>query len=107
MDAQYYRRPLPPELVAFSSDLGRQVFREALAEGNMEGYFAVAEQYQTQAEPAFCGLGSLVVALNALAIDPGRLWQGPWRWFDEKMLDCCVPLEVVRQQGITMHEFGC
>ncbi len=73
----------------------------------MEGYFAIAEQYHTQAEPAFCGLGSLVVALNAMAIDPGRLWQGPWRWFDETMLDCCVPFDRIRERGITMHEFSC
>lgn len=34
--------------------------------------------------------------LNALAIDPGRTWKGPWRWFDESMLECCEPLEVRR-----------
>ncbi len=104
---EFYRRPLPPALISFASETGRQIFREALAEGNMEGYFAIAEQYHTQAEPAFCGLGSLVVALNAMAIDPGRLWQGPWRWFDETMLDCCVPFDRIRERGITMHEFSC
>lgn len=107
MHTEFYRRPLPTELISFASETGRQIFREALAEGNMEGYFAIAEQYHTQAEPAFCGLGSLVVALNAMAIDPGRLWQGPWRWFDETMLDCCVPFERIRERGITMHEFSC
>lgn len=107
MYTEFYRRPLPTELISFASETGRQIFREALAEGNMEGYFAIAEQYHTQAEPAFCGLGSLVVTLNAMAIDPGRLWQGPWRWFDETMLDCCVPFERIRERGITMHEFSC
>jgi len=34
------------------------------------------------------------MALNALSIDPGRVWKGPWRWFSEEMLDCCTPLEV-------------
>ena len=33
-----------------------------------------------QDEPAFCGLGTLVTALNALAVDPGRIWKGVRRF---------------------------
>ncbi len=73
----------------------------------MESYFALSEQFHTQSEPAFCGLGSLVVVLNALAIDPGRSWKGPWRWFDETLLDCCVSLDDVRRRGVTMRELAC
>jgi glutathione gamma-glutamylcysteinyltransferase len=73
----------------------------------MEGFFALSEQFHTQADPAFCGLGSLVVALNALAIDPGRLWKGPWRWFSEELLDCCAPLDRVREKGISLDELAC
>jgi glutathione gamma-glutamylcysteinyltransferase len=102
-----YRRPLPADLIAFSSAEGRALFTEALAAGGMDGYFALAEQFHTQSDPAFCGLGSLVVALNALAIDPGRLWKGPWRWFDEELLDCCVSLDQVRARGLTMDELAC
>lgn len=102
-----YRRPLPDDLVPFASDEGRRLFREALATGHMEGWFALSEQFHTQADPAFCGLGSLVVALNALAIDPGRLWKGPWRWFSEELLDCCAPLERVREKGISLDELAC
>ncbi|MBE7449704.1 MAG: hypothetical protein HS111_12635 [Kofleriaceae bacterium] len=102
-----YRRPLPPETIAFSSPEGQRVFADALAAGGLGGYFALAEQYQTQSDPAFCGLGSLVVALNALAIDPGRLWKGPWRWFSEDLLDCCVSLEQVRAQGVDLDTLGC
>lgn len=46
-------------------------------------------------EPAYCGLGTLAMVLNALAIDPQRIWKGPWRWFSEELLDCCSPLEVL------------
>ena len=81
MHPTLYRRPLPADAVEFSSTAGRQLFAEALAAGGLDGYFRIAEQFHTQAEPEFCGLGSLVVALNALGIDPGRLWKGPWRWF--------------------------
>lgn len=106
-ESGFYRRPLPEGLISFSSLEGRAIFREALLEGGMEGYFCIAEQLHTQADPAFCGLGTLVVVLNALAIDPGRLWKGPWRWFGEELLDCCRPLDAVKREGITMSQFAC
>ena len=102
-----YRRPLPADAVAFSSPEGRQMFAEALAAGGLQGYFPLAEQFHTQADPSFCGLGSLVVALNALGIDPGRLWKGPWRWFAEDLLDCCVPLDEVKKRGLDIDELSC
>ena len=102
-----YRRPLPPALIAFASPGGRALFDAARATGGMEAFFPLIEQFHTQAEPAFCGLGTLVVVLNALGVDPGRLWKGPWRWFSEELLDCCSPLEQVRTQGITLDEFAC
>src|SRR4051812_28016333 len=103
----FYRRPLPSPLVPFSSVEGRLIFGEALAAGTMEGYFPLAEQFHTQAEPAFCGLGTLVMVLNALAIDPGRSWKGPWRWYGEELLDCCRPLDVVKREGVTMTQLRC
>jgi glutathione gamma-glutamylcysteinyltransferase len=103
----FYRRPLPEALVAFSSPEGKALFREALAAGTMEGYFSLAEQFHTQSDPAFCGLGTLVVALNALGVDPGRLWKGPWRWYSEEMLDCCAPLDQVRERGVTLEQLAC
>ncbi len=82
-----------------------------------------------------CGLATLAMVLNALQIDPRRLWKSPWRWFSEDLLDCCIPLEVitkyyllmiitwqhhhyannnyyilyqtVKKQGITFSEFAC
>ncbi len=107
MEQTLYRRPLPSDAVAFSSAEGRRVFAEALAASELDGYFPLAEQFHTQSDPAFCGLGSLVVALNALAIDPGRLWKGPWRWFAEDLLDCCVPLSTVRARGLDLDELVC
>jgi glutathione gamma-glutamylcysteinyltransferase len=107
MSDTLYRRPLPADATEFSSPAGRQLFAEALAAGGLDGYFPLAEQFHTQSEPSFCGLGSLVVALNALAIDPGRLWKGPWRWFSEDLLDCCVSLEEVRRRGLDIDEVTC
>ena len=57
MDQTLYRRPLPADTIAFSSPDGRQVFAEALAAGGLDGYFPLAEQFHTQADPSFCGLG--------------------------------------------------
>jgi glutathione gamma-glutamylcysteinyltransferase len=107
MSETLYRRPLPSEAIAFSSLDGRKVFAEALSAGGLDGYFPLAEQFHTQSDPAFCGLGSLVVGLNALGIDPGRLWKGPWRWFSEELLDCCVPLAEVRKRGLDVDELAC
>ncbi len=107
MGQTLYRRSLPSDAIAFSSPEGRQVFDEALASKGLDGYFRLAEQFHTQSDPAFCGLGSLVVALNALAIDPERLWKGPWRWFNEELLDCCVPLADVRERGLDLDELAC
>lgn len=83
------------------------IFTEALASGGMSGFFPLIAQFQTQAEPAYCGLASLSVALNALSIDPGRSWKGPWRWFDEALLDCCEPLEKIKREGIVFGKLVC
>ena len=102
-----YMRPLPVALAALDSADGRAMFRRALLEGTLEGYFKLAQQFHTQADPAYCGLGSLVCALNALGIDPGRRWKGSWRWFSEELLDCCKSLDEVRRSGITLDEAVC
>lgn len=47
----------------------------------MNGYFKLAAQFQTQDEPSYCGLSTLVMVLNTLGVDPGRVWKGPWRWW--------------------------
>ena len=86
---------------------GRRLFREALEQGSMECYYPLAAQFTTQADPAYCGLGTLTMVLNALNIDPGRIWKGPWRWYSESMLDCCISLSIVQQQGISLDTFAC
>jgi glutathione gamma-glutamylcysteinyltransferase len=106
-DGTVYMRPLPAELESLDSRAGRTLFAEALQAGTMEGYFKLAQQFHTQADPAFCGLGSLVCGLNALGIDPQRRWKGPWRWFSEELLDCCKALEDVQREGVTLDEVAC
>ncbi|KAA8543397.1 hypothetical protein F0562_021108 [Nyssa sinensis] len=106
--AGLYRRVLPsPPAIEFASSEGKQLFTEALEGGNMEGFFKLISNYQTQSEPAYCGLASLAVVLNALEIDPGRTWKGPWRWFDDSMLDCCEPLVKIKVEGISFGKVAC
>ncbi|CAI0434531.1 unnamed protein product [Linum tenue] len=75
--AGLYRRILPsPPAIDFASSEGKQIFLEALQNGTMEGFYKLISSFQTQSEPAYCGLASLSMVLNALAIDPGRKWKG-------------------------------
>ncbi|EPX72605.1 phytochelatin synthetase [Schizosaccharomyces octosporus yFS286] len=103
----FYKRTLPPQCLAFDSHQGKQVFLKALQEGHMENYFTLAQQMVTQNEPAFCGIGTLCMILNSLKVDPGRLWKGSWRWYDQDMLDCCRSLKDIERDGITLEEFSC
>jgi len=106
-----HRRSLPEALVPFSSPRGRQFFVEAMANGHMEPYFPLIEQFVTQEEPTFCGLGTLTMVMNALRIDPRRRWRdetGPgWRWWSDEMFPtgCSGSLEQLRIAGVTMEDF--
>ena len=54
----------------------QKLFLEAIQKGTMENFYRLISYFQTQSEPAYCGLASLSMVLNALAIDPGRKWKG-------------------------------
>lgn len=97
----FYMRHLPKSLTSFSSMEGREHFRRALAQGNLEAYFDLAGQYVTQARPEDCARSTLVMVLNALNLDPGKVWMKPWRWYSEAVLSCLDP-----KPGMSLHEFG-
>mmetsp|Transcript_14114 Transcript_14114/g.30266 ORF Transcript_14114/g.30266 Transcript_14114/m.30266 type:complete len:452 (+) Transcript_14114:162-1517(+) len=103
----FYRRPLPEICTALSSPEGRAIFSSAHASHGLKSFFPLMEQFSTQIEPAYCGPTTLVVILNALAVDPRRTWKGPWRWYEEAHLNCCVDLEEVKKTGITFGTFAC
>ena len=73
----------------------------------LKSFFPLMEQFTTQSEPAYCGISTLVVALNAFAIDPRQVWKGPWRWYEESMLNCCIDLEEAKKSGVTLKNFAC
>ena len=102
----FYRRPLPRHLPALSSPAGRVLFKEALASNGLKSYFALAETYETQSEPSFCGITTLSMSLNALGVDPRRRWKGVWRWYTDAMLESHVPLETFERDGMSFDEFA-
>ncbi|VDN55582.1 unnamed protein product [Dracunculus medinensis] len=103
----FFRRKLPKSCVDFSSSEGKKLFTESLLSGYANIYFKLAAQFLTQEEPAYCGISTLVMVLNALDVDPGKIWKAPWRFYHETMLQCCVPLDIVKIKGITLPQFYC
>jgi len=61
MEGTFHRRILPSPAIAFSSLEGRKIFNQSLSSGYLENYFSLAEHYQTQSHPAFCGIASLAM----------------------------------------------
>eukprot|EP00762_Andalucia_godoyi_P006933 ANDGO_08314.mRNA.1 Glutathione gamma-glutamylcysteinyltransferase len=101
----FYMRSLPAHLTPFPSREGKEMFRESLDAGLADSYFQLSTTFHTQSEPAYCGLATLVIALNALGCDPGKIWKGPWRWYSEEMLLACFPLHDAHIHGIDLDEF--
>lgn len=102
----FYKRELPAAQVDFSSEEGRRLLRASLDAGTAEAFFRLIANFHTQAEPSWCGLGTLVTVLNALEIDPHRTWKGPWRWFREELLDCCTSIEKATAHGLVLEELA-
>jgi len=105
-----HRRVLPSSLVALSSTEGRQRLVDHLTcpESNTESYYRLTQHAMNQSDPAYCGVTTLVVVLNALSVDPNVRWKGGWRYFgDEGFLlsRCCMNEEHIQRVGITMDEF--
>ncbi|KAE8805752.1 RNA-binding protein 34 [Hordeum vulgare] len=75
------KKALTKEFTTFGVVDSVRICSVPLGDCTMEGFFNLISYFETQSEPAFCSLASLSVVLNVLAIDPGRLWKGPWRWF--------------------------
>ena len=76
LNGTFHRRVLKEPAISFSSTEGRKIFKEALELDHMYSYFPLSESFQTQAHPAFCGLGTLTMVLNAMLLDPKRVWKG-------------------------------
>jgi glutathione gamma-glutamylcysteinyltransferase len=62
-----------------------------------------------QSDPAYCGITTLLVVLNSMAVDPQTIrWRGGWRYYaneDVLLSHCCFARERIQRVGITMEEF--
>ncbi|KAI9294093.1 Phytochelatin-domain-containing protein [Neoconidiobolus thromboides FSU 785] len=105
----YYQKPLPKHLIALSSKEGKDHFKNSMKSGYTEAYFNTVGHFSFQSEPAFCGVSSLVMCLNALGIDPLKQWKGVWRWYDEGVVleEACIPTEYILKNGVTFDQFHC
>ena len=102
----FYRRDLPSALSSFTSSNGKRLFKQALAQGNAEIYFNLSGNFVNQSEPAYCSLGSLVMVLNALDIDPGKRWKGVWRWYSDELLECKPPKSHILERGLSLSQLA-
>ena len=103
-----HKRVLPPNLTALSSPEGRQYLLESMSNNTAESYWALTEQFVNQSDPAYCGVTTLLMVLNAMNIDPNVRWKGGWRFYgDEDVLlqRCCLNADRIRRVGITMEQF--
>ena len=103
-----HKRVLPSSLTALSSPKGRQYLLETFMENTAESYWALIEQFVNQSDPAFCGITTLLMVLNAMSIDPGVRWRGGWRFYgsEDVLLDrCCLSAERIRRVGVNLEEF--
>ena len=103
-----YQKQLDSNLcTAFESEKGQKLFKEAINTDYMNIYYTLSPQFCTQQHPNYCGVSALVMILNGLRVDPGRMWKYPWRWYDEKMLNTCIPMKKVEAQGIDITCLMC
>ncbi|GMH66772.1 hypothetical protein TrST_g7482 [Triparma strigata] len=107
----FHGRKLPKNLTPLNSPAGRNIFKRSLVTSeNMNIYFPLTSQFLTQSEPAYCGITSMAMGLNALGVDPTTFrWKGGWRWFTEdvflEQFKALGDIEDIKREGITMDDF--
>lgn len=104
-----HKRVLPERLIALRSEKGKFMLLYALEHNQAESYWTLMEHFTNQSDPAYCGVTTLLIVLNAMAVDPNIRWRGGWRYYgdeDTLLRRCCIPTERIRRTGITMMEFA-
>jgi glutathione-S-conjugate glycine hydrolase len=101
--------PLPGNLTDLNSDLGEKFFLESDA---LAAYFPIADNFVTQKTPAYCGVASIVMVLNAVGAPapPSPEYQS-YRIFTQDNLldersDAVLPRDVLARQGMTLDQLG-
>lgn len=101
--------PLPANLIGASSDEGETLLLDADAR---EAYFALANNFLTQKNQAFCGVASMVMVFNAMQLPaPAVPEYDPYTTFtQDNVLDsrteAVLPVETIKKQGMTVDQLG-
>jgi Phytochelatin synthase len=101
---------LPQNLINFNSPQGEQLL---IKSQSRQDYWPLSMQFITQRNQAYCGVASMVMVLNALAIPaPESPEFSPFRVFtqenffnQEKTRQVLAP-EIVSRQGMTLAQLG-
>ena len=95
---------------ALQSTQGQQRLVDTLLQNTAQAYIALTQHFMNQSEPAYCGITTACMVLNALECDTVWRWKGGWRYFaneDVLLAHCrgCWSRERLQRSGITVHEF--
>lgn len=99
-----YKRIMPKVGINFASKKSQEFLKESINNGCANSYFPLADQFQTQSDPTFCGPTTMVCVFNSLGVDPRKKWKGIWRWYLEEVIKC-LDIEKTRDYGMTLEEF--
>ena len=100
-----YKRIMPKIGIHFSSSKSQTLLKESMAQGCANSYFFLADQFQTQGDPTYCGPTTMVCVFNSLNVDPKKKWKGIWRWYWEEVIKC-LDINKTKDFGMTIEEFG-
>jgi glutathione gamma-glutamylcysteinyltransferase len=100
-----YKRIIPKLGIPFSARKSQELLKASINEGCANSYFSLADQFQTQSDPTFCGPTTMASVFNSLNVDPKRKWKGIWRWYLEEIIKC-LDVSKVKDFGMTLEEFA-
>ena len=100
---------LPDRLVDLRSPQGASFLNEA---GAREAYLPISVTFETQKTQAYCGVASMVMALNAIGVPaPTSPEYQPYASFTQddvlnEATDAILPRDVLAHKGMTLDQLG-
>ncbi len=100
---------LPDKLIGLTSPQGEALLKETPA---LDAYFPISINFVTQKTQAYCGVASMVIALNALKVPaPTTPEYKPYATFTQdnvldERTDVILPRSVLDHHGMTLDQLG-
>ncbi|HSM80236.1 MAG TPA: phytochelatin synthase family protein [Nodosilinea sp.] len=100
--------PLPEPLIPLTSAEGQILLRDSEA---LADFVPLTSHFVTQINQAFCGVASMVMVLNALAISPPSAPQWEQGYFTQENIfnpqtEAIIGRDVIARQGLTLAELA-